>query len=323
MQLDFSLPSTRLRTLRTGAVVVSDSATVLRIEGTGALTCLQGLLTCDLAASGDGGLAYGALLTSKGMVIFDAWVFREQDAFTLVAEASARGPALELFRRTLPPRLARVIDLTEQARAAWLLGATAPERLARALAEPVPGAGRAIRAGSLLLAGGTAVAPFASLAVGPQEAIALLLTKFQNAGGTIGCDTDLAGARIVAGWPTLGREIDDKTLPQEVRFDDLGGISYTKGCYTGQETVARLHFRGHVNRSLRGLIFDGPEPPAERTLTVAGKDVGNVRSALGLDDRVIALAMVRREVGDGAVLMAGPRRVVATALPFDAGPIAA
>src|SRR5204863_149594 len=55
-------------------------------------------------------------------------------------------------------------------------------------------------------------------------------------------------ARILAGWPRLGAEVDDKTIPQEVRFDEIGGVSYTKGCYTGQETVARLHFRGHANR---------------------------------------------------------------------------
>ena len=62
----------------------------------------------------------------------------------------------------------------------------------------------------------------------------------------------------------LGHEIVEKTLVQEVRYDEIGGVSYTKGCYTGQETVARLHFRGHTNRELRGLRWMSA-PAAETT----------------------------------------------------------
>src|SRR5258708_9948328 len=69
--------------------------------------------------------------------------------------------------------------------------------------------------------------------------------------------------RILAGWPRLGAEIDQKTLPQEVRYDDINGVSYTKGCYTGQETVSRLHFRGHTNRHLGGLLWQAA-PDLER-----------------------------------------------------------
>ena len=60
-------------------------------------------------------------------------------------------------------------------------------------------------------------------------------------------------ARVEAGRPEWGIDMDDATIPQEANFDELGGISYTKGCYTGQEVVARVHFRGHVNRTIRGL----------------------------------------------------------------------
>ena len=60
-------------------------------------------------------------------------------------------------------------------------------------------------------------------------------------------------ARVEAGRPEWGIDIDDNTIPQEANFDELDAISYTKGCYIGQEAVARVHFRGHVNRHLRGL----------------------------------------------------------------------
>src|SRR5256885_63294 len=87
---------------------------------------------------------------------------------------------------------------------------------------------------------------------------------------------------VPAEWLGLGGEGDEKPIPQEVRLDEIGGVSYTRGCYTGQETVARLHFRGHVNRQVRGLLFD-PEPPAApaegwSAVTYVDRDVGRVTS---------------------------------------------
>lgn len=318
MALDFTLPSSRLAQLRRGAIAVVENAAVFRIEGSGALTCLQGLLTCDLAGPGDGAFVYGALLTPKGMIIVDPWVAREGERFTLLAPREAHSVTTELFKRTLPPRLAGVTDLTDSWRVAWLLGGTAGERLARNGGPLLPGAGKAQRAGDLLLAGGTSVAPFAGVLLGPSATLGEAMARFELAGGRPGTESDLAAARLLAGWPTLGREIDERTLPQEVRFDELGAVSYVKGCYTGQETVARVHFRGHVNRTLRGLVLSGGVAPAERTLIASGKEVGQIRTALALDDRILALATVRHEIGDGATVTAGDRPARVVALPFSA-----
>jgi tRNA-modifying protein YgfZ len=114
-------------------------------------------------------------------------------------------------------------------------------------------------------------------------------------------------ARIEAGYPEWGVDIDDTTIPQEANFDELHAISYTKGCYTGQEVVARVHFRGHVNRHLRGLSYQpdrGPLPTGARLFDESGKDVGDVRSA-AISPRLggVALGMVRREVPVGATLV--------------------
>ena len=319
MQLDFPFPSTRLQSLRTGAIVVPDQPAIFRVYGSGALTCLQGLLTNDLAAPGDGSLVYGAMLSAKGMILFDAWVLREASGITLITSACARTGALELFRRTLPPRLAKVADLTDTHRVAWFLGAAAPERLARAAGVSIPGHGNVLRMGPedrWLAAGGTPTAPFTALLIAEADAIADLARRFEKAGSTLGTLPDLTASWVLSGWPVLGREIDEKTLPPEVRFDELGGVSYTKGCYTGQETVARIHFRGHVNRSLRGLTIEGNAPLDDRTLMLAGKDVGGVRSALILEDRVMALGMVRREVETGAALTVSGRNAQVAALPF-------
>jgi folate-binding protein YgfZ len=318
MGLDFSLPSSRLAQLRRGAVAVVEEPAVFRVEGSGALTCLQGLLTSDLAGPGDGAFVYGALLTPKGMIIVDPWVAREGERFTLLAPRNAHAATVELFKRSLPPRLARVTDLSDTWRVAWLLGLTAAERLARNGGPVLPGAGKSLRAGDLLLACGTPVSPFTGAILGPSTQLGETIARFELAGGRPGTEADLAAARILAGWPTLGREIDDRSLPQEVRFDELGAVSYVKGCYTGQETVARVHFRGHVNRTLRGVVFPGGEPLVERTLLAAGKEVGQVRTGLALDDRVLALGMVRHEVPDGTTVTAGGRPARVVALPLDA-----
>ncbi len=321
MQLDFSLPSAHLKTLRSGAVMVRDAPVVLQIRGPGALTCLQGLLTQDLAAPGPDTLVYGALLTPKGMIVADAWIVREESGFFLVIDGRARDVVLTLLGRTLPPRLARVTDLTDTWCAAWIIGASAPERLARALGSEVPAAGKVLSTGTdgPVLAGGTSPAPFSVLTLGPVAVIDNLARAFLAGSGHEGAVAELAGARVLAGWPTLGREIDEKTLPQEVRFEEIGGVSYTKGCYIGQETVARVHFRGRVNRTLRGVVLQGGEPPEDRTLRLGEKTVGDLRTTIVLRDRVLALAMVRREVENGATVRAGSREARVTALPFGDG----
>jgi tRNA-modifying protein YgfZ len=112
---------------------------------------------------------------------------------------------------------------------------------------------------------------------------------------------ELEARRVAAGVPRWGREIDDRVLPAEAGLDATH-ISFEKGCYPGQEPVARLHFRGHPNRSLRVLQLKSvPEYDAE--LVHEGKVVGRVTSAVQRGDgSVIALAYVRVEVPDDAEL---------------------
>jgi len=315
MTTDFALTTARLKSLRTARIVVPEAAAIFGIEGSGALECLQGLLTSDLAASGEASLVYGALLTSKGMIVVDPWVLRHGTRFTLLMDRAGREPAAQLFARVLPPRLAKVTDLTESWSAAWLLGSCGFERLGRASGQPHPGPGRVSENPdrNVLLAAGPPNAPFSGLLLGPASQVDELLA---HAGNEPGHEADLAAARVLAGWPTLGREIDERTLPQEVRYDELGAVSYVKGCYTGQETVARVHFRGHVNRTLRGVRIEGAAPLEARSLTVDDREVGSVRTALLLEDQVLALAVLRREVEEGTALRAGARAATVVPLPF-------
>ena len=115
-------------------------------------------------------------------------------------------------------------------------------------------------------------------------------------------DDELERLRIEAGTPRYGSEIDDRVLPAEAGLEQRA-ISFSKGCYPGQEPVARQHFRGKVNRRLRVLEIDGDPPAAETPVVHDGKDVGRVTSAVpGL-----ALAYVRVAVPEDAALDVGGR----------------
>ena len=306
----------RLQRVRRGAAVVVDRPTVFRVTGPGALTCLQGLFTNDLEQPGDETLVYGAMLTPKGMIVADGWSARHGGALTLVAPARGREAIQAIFERGLPPRLARAEDATDASAVAWVLGDRGFHTLINSGIGSPATAGRVLEQGSLLIALGPDGAPFASLIAGPEQEVETAARRLQQAGALRGDEKDLHATRILAGWPALGAEIDERTLPQEVRYDEIGGVSYTKGCYTGQETVARLHFRGHTNRELRGLAWREPGAPEGRSVLAGGKEVGTVRSILTVDGRTLGLAIVRREVEPGAEVVAGGRGATVVRLPF-------
>ncbi len=108
-------------------------------------------------------------------------------------------------------------------------------------------------------------------------------------------DDELERARIEAGVPAWGKELDETILPAEAGLEETH-ISFTKGCYPGQEPIARLHYRGHPNRQLRVLEVEAARPGDE--IRHGDKSVGRITSAVpGL-----ALAYVRREVAEDAEL---------------------
>jgi folate-binding protein YgfZ len=121
--------------------------------------------------------------------------------------------------------------------------------------------------------------------------------------------------RVESGRPRYGIELDEATIPQEAGLNDRA-VSFTKGCYVGQETVARLHYRGKPNRHLRGLRLSAPVPTGT-PLLLGEREVGRVASSV-VSPRFgpIALAIVRREASVDDELAAGEARAVVTDLPF-------
>lgn len=302
-----------------GAGFVRTDWGVVEVTGSGAVACLQGLLTNDLERPGDDSLVYGAVLTPKGMILSDLWALRRGAAVVLVIPPDGRPAVDEILTRTLPPRLARA---SERPRQVWrLVGPRALDLLAgTGLAAPEPGR---VATGALGRLRATAARPRIAaphaLELHVDAELAPALAEALQRGGIreVGAAA-LDLSRILTGWPRLGAEIDQKTLPQEVRFDEIDGVSYTKGCYTGQETVARVHFRGHANRGVVGLVWSDRPDFTSPGVTQDQRDVGWVTSAAWLPSlkQFVGLAKVRRETESAEPVTAGGAPARIAALPF-------
>jgi tRNA-modifying protein YgfZ len=328
------IPAGVVRALNLGCLAARADVATLELAGTGAVTCFQGLLTNDVEKAGDGGFVYGALLTPKGMIVVEGWAARvgNRVSYAVPRAGGGRERVAEIFARSIPPRLAQVHDRTDTAAVLRLAG---PRALAVADLAHIPlppGPGRVIEAvigeAESLVARPSDLAPFALQILTTPEAAGPIIDRLARAGATPGDPAGLELARVLSGWPSLEGEVDDKTIPQEVRYDEIGGVSYTKGCYTGQETVSRLHFRGHANRHLRGLLFDADPPPAPADaaggplVTHDDREVGRVTSLAWLPEgpigsgRWIGLGVLRREVEPGMTVRAAGHEARVVDLPF-------
>jgi aminomethyltransferase len=305
-----AVPREEHRALYSGAVALPRPGLArFRLTGEGRIACLQGLVTCDVEGPGDGAHLFGALLTPKGMIVAPLWMARVGDAVAIELPVAAADAVRQTFARSLPPRLCRAEEITASTASLGLYGPTAGDVLAAASgATPpaVPG-----RAAHVTVAGRDVVASrvaarglegFDLLASGGGDVV---LAALRAHGAAPAGAALLEERRILAGFPRLGAEIDERSIPQEVGFDELGAVSYTKGCYVGQETVARVHFRGHPNRRLVCLALGGAPPPAPPFEIHDGERLlGRLTSAAWSPDaaQFLGLAVLRRDVQEGAIL---------------------
>ena len=322
-----AVPADVMDRLRTGAIVAPADVGVLDLSGPGAVASFQGLLTSDIEQPGDGAFVFGALLTPKGMIVVDGWAARIGTRVRWTVPSEGRERAVAILQRSVPPRLARTVDRSADLTVVRVAGAHAIAILSAAGFPAPPHAGRAVETTlgevPLEIARASDRAPFVFQITAAAAHGSALIDRLVRGGASLTDAAALDLARILSGWPRLASEVDEKTIPQEIGYDDIGGVSYTKGCYTGQETVSRLHFRGHANRNLRGLLFelDTPAPPAEGwgAVTEDEREVGRVTSLAWVAgaDRWIGLAVIRREVEIGAVVRAAGREARVVTLPFD------
>jgi len=265
-----------------------------RFQGAKSAEVLNGLVTNDVATLRVKDTLLAAALTPKGKLVCDMFIARigDDDFVTGVIEP-AHDAWRSLVRKYVNPRLSTVTDQADLITFAVLgvgaldvaHGIEAHGDLRYVARIPMEGAGPAV------------------LLAATAESVDVVRRRLHDARAQEGSPSLFDVVRVEAGWPLFGVDMDENTLPQEANLDALGAISFTKGCYTGQETVARIHFRGHVNRHLRGLVSTSPLTRGATLLDASEKTVGDVRSAV-LSPRLgyIGLGMVRREVGIGDVV---------------------
>lgn len=304
----------------------------MRFDGPKAAEMLTGLVTNDVLALAPGHGHYAAALSPKGRIIADVRIFARADHLLVDVPPRARVGWDTLVRKYINPRVAPYIDVAADMRQLVIAGVAA-----RAILGGAAGLPRDTLAGlapyahiDAEVAGRPAmIARIPDLDADafeiffPADAFGAIWQRLQAGGATPGGLLAWEIARIENGRPEWGIDIDDSTIPQEANLEELHAISFTKGCYTGQEVVARIHFRGHVNRHLRGLTLGRTEPAPERAalLTLDGKQIGDVRSS-ALSPRLgaIALVMVRREVEMGGTVFveqaSGRMQGQIVALPF-------
>ncbi len=331
--LRYTDPASEYGALRSGAIVIDRSHRArTRIEGAKAAELLTGLVTNDVLSLVPGQGQYAAALTAKGKIVADVRIFAEDGSLLMDVPPRAAAAWWEMVRKFINPRVARYRDESATMRALGIFGADARRIVAgatgltaEALGELAPHhhlRGEVAGAGALVVRSPVLGLEGWEIFL-PADQFATLWARALVAGATpMGLDA-WEIARIEAGTPEWGLDIDDSTIPQEANLDELHAISYTKGCYVGQETVARVHFRGHVNRHLRGLRFVAESPPPARVqlADAAGKVVGDVRSS-AISPRLggVALGMVRREVEMGTTLRAawenGQAQLDVAAVPF-------
>jgi len=312
------IPDATIEAALNAAVVAPVGCSVIEISGPGALQCMQGLLTNDIEGAKDRSFSYAALLTPKGIIVTDLWVWRDADLFTMFAPTAATGELLAVLRRSLPPRIARFDDSSPRWKVLRVAGPRAAEVMERADAA-APAVGCITQSGDAVIAAPPRSAPFGFQIQCPAEQAPSWSARLTQSGAIDADPRALEIPRVLGGWPLLGAEIDDKTLIQEARVDELGGVSYSKGCYIGQETVSRLHFRGHVNKRVLGLRWQSTPDPSQADILTDRGNIGRLTSVawLGHANGYIGLGVIRREVGAGESVTAGGTDAITEQLPFD------
>jgi folate-binding protein YgfZ len=303
--------------LRSGALVVDRSDRVrIRFGGPRASEILTGLVTNDVLSLHPGHGQYAAALTPKGKIAADVRIFADDDGLLTDTSARASQNWRDIVTKYVNPRIAPYRDVTAETCDIGVFGPKARHILAAAThADPVAlGAlhpyahiSAEVEGGRMLIVRVAEIEADGYELLAPGAAERSLRDALLSLGAIPGSAQTWNVARVEAGRPEWGIDMNDSTIPQEANFDSLGAISYTKGCYTGQETVARVHFRGHVNRYLRRVHFVSASiPPTSAELVDdSGEVVGDVRSvAMSPRHGGVAIAMVRREVAPGATLHA-------------------
>ena len=294
------------RALREGCGLARPETGRLEIIGADRHRFLNAYVTCDVKALAPGEGAYGFLTNPQGRILADLVVLAHADRLWLEVPPGQEEAVAKHLRKYILADRVEVRPLEDMLpvsligpRAAEALGdaglpdADAPAGLWRHLRSKVHGTEVELERSGRLGAEAYTLWVSASIA-GPLIERLLEVPGVKPAGFEA-----LEVLRTEAGIPRFGRDFGPENFPQETGAEEAA-VSYTKGCYLGQEVVARIHYRGGVQKALRGLVFDGPAPASGAPLLYDGREAGKVATvvdsiALG---RPIGLAILHRRAAE-------------------------
>ncbi len=306
--IDSISPDYRTITERCGVLNRSERGK-LALAGADAKRFLQGQVTNDVEALTPGSGCYAAFLTPKGKMLGDIRILDAGDAVLLDTERAALQQLFNMIRRF---SIGFQVQLHKRTLERGLLSLIGPESASVGAVADLPAAENSHRRVEI---GGVP-----ARAIRADVGIDLLCDSADNdtlhsaleqAGAVPICEAAAECLRVERGRPRYGAELDDTVIPQEAGLNERA-VSFTKGCYVGQETVARLHYRGKPNRHLRGLRLAGPAATGDE-VTFEGRTVGRLGTVAESPELGwIALALIRREAQPGAEVSIGADGVRAT-----------
>ena len=268
----------------------------LRLTGGGVAEFLQGQVSNDVEALAPGTGCYATLLNHKGKIRADVRILRGDDWFMLDFEPQA----MPVYRHMIDVYgLGRDMSTEDVTESLALLSLIGPAARGDAPEHSFTQSGDVLEVATDL----------GRDLIGPRDALAVEAREIPE---------EVAEClRIESGRPRLGFELGDDVIPQEAGINERA-ISFTKGCYVGQETVARLFYKGKPNRHLRGLRLGEPAGRGEQ-VWLGERQVGTLGSTcVSPAHGPIALALIRREAEPGATVEVGDARIPAEVveLPF-------
>ncbi len=286
----------------------------LRITGNDRLDFLQGQLTNEVKRLQDGQFSIHLMLNHKGHALAQATVFKRSQDVLLAIEGNALPLVEAQLRRHIifDQVVLEPLDAT-----CFILWGEESSAVTRALdASPQDG-----QFSELSLETGTVIihpsylSPTAYLLHASSQQQMALLEALKSNGATAGNLNDLEVKRVFAGIPTAAGEAGEGILPQEAGLEFA--VSYNKGCYLGQEIMARLEARGKLRRSLFGLKLDGIPQNNQREIVLNSKTVGQLGTVVTHPSLgIIALAVLRNDLAENAQLSVAGVAVRGQALPF-------
>jgi len=284
----------------------------VEVSGAEAIQFLNGMVTNDVAKLADGAWMHVAFPNVQGRLLASARVVRHADVFLFDTEASTHAALLKTLERFTLAGDFRVRDTTAETALISLQGARAQEIIGAALGQE---AARVERGRVAVISRGEGHQPLLGIRAThtaedgfdvfiSASAAASVWDALVGAGASPAGFDALEILRVEAGVPRYGVDASDANVVLEV-VDETEAVSYTKGCYVGQEIIARIHWRGHVAKKLTGLVFDhpgagsstAPAPGASVKSLDGAREVGRITSVVSSPrlERVVALGLVRHE----------------------------